>query len=431
MLTEKQIREAKADEGGKVRFLPDPDVTGLRLRIQPAPSGAKSWQWRGTVRGKRVDRGLGPWPAVSAAEARAAAKKLQDEAQRTRAPKGLGIEAPEAMGAILAEAMAPVLAQLQAMQQTQAALVAELTALRQQPSRPTPEAASGQTFEAVALAKVALQAEGWRESTEAKNRAELADNVLPALGDMDVAAVGPAEAAECLRPIWGTAPSVAKRCLSRIVVTIKHAKALGLRADSLQPDDVRERLPSHKANGTKHRDSIPHAQVAAALAKVDASKATPHIKALAAFVALTACRTSEARLADWGEIDLGARLWNVPAEHAKQGTAHQVPLSKQAVKLLKSRGPRDSGPVFANRKGKGVSPAAVRNLFYRLGLGGSVHGLRTSFRVWAAENEYSRELAELSLSHKFGSAVEQAYQRSTLLAQRRPMMQAWADYLES
>lgn len=149
------------------------------------------------------------------------------------------------------------------------------------------------------------------------------------------------------------------------------------------------------------------------------------------FGALTAVRINEERMARWDEIDVPNRVWSVPAARTKAGREHRVPLSDQALALLVSVKTADGGLVF-HRNGRALCDRTPRSLWKSLGVGGTVHGLRSSFRDWAGEcTNAPREVLELCLAHSVGNAVEQAYSRSDLLAKRREVMQGWADYLDS
>ena len=160
----------------------------------------------------------------------------------------------------------------------------------------------------------------------------------------------------------------------------------------------------------------------------------------------------------WGEIDLGDRatrstgatphaIWTVPASRMKNGRPHRVPLTKEAVELLESL-PRLEGSefVFFAPKGGMLSDMSISAVMRRMqaaqekaGEPGYLdpaskrpavpHGLRSTFRQWAAEKGHPRDMAEIALAHFIGSDVERAYQRSDMLERRRDMMAAWGDFL--
>lgn len=141
------------------------------------------------------------------------------------------------------------------------------------------------------------------------------------------------------------------------------------------------------------------------------------------FLALTACRRDEVLFMRWSEVDFDTRTFSVPPERRKdrRPEPHVVPLSDQALALLahwkKTRASLLCDRRFASRRLKKVSGDEDATL----------HGMRSTFRDWCAETGKDPILAEKSLMHATGNAVQQAYQRSDLLEQRRPLMQAWAD----
>ena len=166
------------------------------------------------------------------------------------------------------------------------------------------------------------------------------------------------------------------------------------------------------------------------------------------FLTLCAARSNEVRGATWTEIDLERGIWTVPAERMKAKRQHQVPLCSEAVRLLRSL-PRFQGVdlLFPSAQGKPLSDMTLSKAMRRIHeddvkSGGSgypdprsgdravPHGLRSSFRDWAAERtEYPSDLAEFALAHDVGTRVEQAYRRSAMVERRRQMMEDWAEFL--
>jgi integrase len=149
------------------------------------------------------------------------------------------------------------------------------------------------------------------------------------------------------------------------------------------------------------------------------------------FTILTACRSGEARGATWDEIDLKERVWNIPAERMKAGKAHRVPLSDEAIELLRAL-PRmvDEQLVFSGRKeNTPLSDMSLTMLLRRHVPGITAHGFRSTFRDWAAETtNYPNEVCEMALAHAVGGSVETAYRRSDLYAKRAALMKDWANY---
>ena len=189
-------------------------------------------------------------------------------------------------------------------------------------------------------------------------------------------------------------------------------------------------IPKQNGNQRKHFDALDYKGLPEFMGRLRSQPATVANLALQ-FVVLTALRHNEVRGARWSEIDLGNAVWVIPAERMKGRKAHTVPLPPAAVAILKAL-PRKSELVFPNRTGaKPISGTVLTNALRKITDQGTLHGFRTSFRMWAAEQtEYSRELAEHALSHAVGSVIERSYQRSTLVDQRRELMNDWADFLK-
>jgi integrase len=161
------------------------------------------------------------------------------------------------------------------------------------------------------------------------------------------------------------------------------------------------------------------------------------------FAILTAARTGEVLGASWGEIDLAAKVWTVPAERMKAGRGHRVPLSDAALALLELVRPlalmRDgepdrAAPVFPGpRRAMPMSNMTMLMLLRRVGRDDlTAHGFRSSFSDWTAERTaYPREVVEMALSHAIENRVEAAYRRGDLFEKRRSLMADWAHFCEA
>ena len=148
------------------------------------------------------------------------------------------------------------------------------------------------------------------------------------------------------------------------------------------------------------------------------------------FAILTAARTGEVIGAEWSEIDLEAKLWTVPASRMKAGKEHRVPLSDRALEVLADLS-RDGEFVFpSGRAGKPLSNMAMLELLRGMrGRGATVHGFRSTFRDWAAEQtSFPNELCEIALAHAVSDKVEAAYRRGDMMEKRRRLMADWALY---
>jgi integrase len=159
------------------------------------------------------------------------------------------------------------------------------------------------------------------------------------------------------------------------------------------------------------------------------------------FLILTGTRSGETRGAKWSEVAWDAGVWINPNERRMHKDRHDTPLSRQAMDLLRQMqavrpktNARKASDEFVFPGANPGRPLNNESLYYltkRLTGGtATTHGFRSSFRDWCGYQSVDRELAELALGHKFGSAVETAYARSSLIERRRPIMQKWADHLD-
>jgi integrase len=147
---------------------------------------------------------------------------------------------------------------------------------------------------------------------------------------------------------------------------------------------------------------------------------------------LTACRSCEVRGARWNEIDLDRAVWTVPAQRMKAGREHRVPLSEPAMAVLGTMAQFGAeGFIFPGLKtAAALSDRALTKAVHETGgNGATVHGFRSTFRDWCAEEKnYPRELAEAALAHVLKNKTEAAYQRGDLLEKRRQLMTDWAAF---
>ncbi len=150
------------------------------------------------------------------------------------------------------------------------------------------------------------------------------------------------------------------------------------------------------------------------------------------FLILTACRTSEVRLAVWDEIDLENRVWTIPKERMEAGREHRVLLNDRCIEILDDLSDRE-GYVFKKlSSGKPLGDGAFRALMERMGAGAyTPHGFRSSFRDWAAETQDTNSLVvETCLAHSIGNDTELAYLRSDFMRARSSLILRWAGFME-
>ena len=173
----------------------------------------------------------------------------------------------------------------------------------------------------------------------------------------------------------------------------------------------------------KHLRALPHADVGAALRAVRESDVWPATRLAFEFLVLTATRSGEARLATWAEVDLEARVWEIPGERMKSRRPHRLPLSSRAMKVLgEALTLADgSGMLFPGARGSQISKMAMLDMLRNLHVGATPQpGFHSSFRDWCAEcTDAPREVAEQALAHVNTNRVEAAYMRSDLFERRR------------
>lgn len=365
------------------------DGQGLRLVV--SETGAKRWVLRITIAGKRVEMGLGGFPAISLAEAR-------DKAGEARKLAKAG---------------------------------ADPVAARRAERAPS---TTGTSFGEFAAALVDDIEAGFRNE---KHRQQWRNTLATYCGPIwakPVADITTDDVLECLKPIWTTKAETASRVRGRIERVLDAARAKGLRAGENPArwrGHLANLLPKRHKLTRGHHAAMPFAEVPAFLAKLRAVEGAP-ARALE-FTILTAARSGEVLGARWSEIDLGAKVWTVPAARMKAGREHRVPLSPRAVAIIEAMaGARASDCVFPGaRRGRPLSVMAMAMLLRQHAPGVTVHGFRSAFRDWCGERtHFPRELAEAALAHTVGDATERAYRRGDALEKRRELMEAWALFCE-
>jgi integrase len=153
---------------------------------------------------------------------------------------------------------------------------------------------------------------------------------------------------------------------------------------------------------------------------------------------LTACRTGEVAAARWIEVDLVTNVWTIPAERMKAGREHRVPLCTRAIEILKVLEAKAQNdfvfPSHSMQKATHMSLGSCLVAMKRMaGFDGyTPHGLRSTFRDWAAETtNFANETLELALAHTIQNKAEAAYRRQDQLEKRAKLMQKWQQHLET
>jgi integrase len=398
-------------EGGKLTSLQVKNASepglygdGLGLYLQVSKFGTKAWLFRFMLDGKARKMGLGAIHTVSLAEAR----KRANEARLK-----------------LLDGVDPI---------------DERDAGR---AKRKVEAAKAISFKACADKFIAANRGGWKNSKHADqwfatfnetNRGSLSfPAATEAINGLPVSAIDTALVLKVLEPIWAKTPESASRIRGRIESVLDWAKVREYRTGE-NPARWRGHLDKALAarpKVRKHHDAIGYADLAPFMAALR-EKEGVSARALE-FTILTVARTGETIGAQWPEFDLKAKLWTVPAARMKAGREHRVPLPGRAVQILEAL-PRDGKFVFTGgRPGQPISGMAMLQLVRRMrGRGATVHGLRSTFRDWSAEQTaYPHELAEVALAHVISSKTEAAYRRGDMMDKRRRLMDDWAAFCEA
>ena len=362
------------------------DGNGLYLEVDA--SGARRWVQRLVIRGKRRDIGLGSARLVSLAEAREVAL-----ANRKLARAG---------GDPLSE-------------KRKAAITVP-------------------TFEEAARTCHGEHKAGWKNAKHADQwMSTLEAYALPQIGNLPVNRIGTPEIRECLLPIWLEKPETARRVRQRIGTVLDWATAKGYREGENPVRSVSKGLPKQKQS-QEHFAALPYAGLPEFMSRLRVEGNAETSRLAFEFLILTATRTSEVLGARWSEIDLGAKLWTIPAERMKAERAHQVPLAPRAIAVLKQARELWSGKgdiVFESKPGKPYSNMVFLMILRRMEVSTTAHGFRSAFRDWTAEQtNVPREVAEAALAHALKSKVEAAYRRSDLLEKRRDLMDCWARFCD-
>jgi integrase len=251
-----------------------------------------------------------------------------------------------------------------------------------------------------------------------------------AVNDLPVSTIDTGLVLKVLEPLWAKTPESARRIRGRIEAVLDWAKVRGYR-EGENPARWRGHLDKTLAKRPKvraHHDAVPYGEMPAFAAEVTAKEGAS-ARALE-FTILTAARTGEVIGAKWSEFDLSSRLWTIPAARMKAGRDHRVPLSDRVIEIIAQQ-PKNGEFIFAGRKrDKPLSNMAMLELLRDMrGQGATVHGFRSTFRDWAAEQtSYPNELCEIALAHAVSDKTEAAYRRGDMMEKRRRLMADWAAY---
>ena len=388
------------------------DGHGLYLVI--APTGTKNWVQRIRVDGKRTDKGLGGLGKVSLGHARKIATANLAAIQQGRNPWAKG---------------------------------STFSVVQPTPSTIPTFRQSAEQVHTLLPFKSDKAKRNWWQTLERHVIGKPGETQPYHIGNVPVDELTRSRLIAVLEAVWFERAETGRKVRQRVRRVLDWCVEREYIGANPERGITALTLPARPKADVEHRPSLHYSEVAGALHKVRFGYAL-RVTALAfEFMVMTAARTSEVRCMTWEEVDLDARVWEIPAERMKASRSHKVPLSIQALTLLRSvrflpnpdaddeslypSTEVTSGYIFRMPNGKILSENAFLNRARKDNLGCVPHGFRSSFRDWARECYGGTwEAIELSLAHAVGTSVSQAYFRTDLMGERAPMMQAWSDFLD-
>lgn len=374
------------------------DQDGLYLIV--TPDGAKWWRQRYKWAGKEQTLSLGTYPSIGLADARARRDEL-----RSMVAKGVNPG-----------------------EKRREEKTAQMSAAER----------SFKTIGGLWLEQTAA-ALGWTPEHQERIRRRREVHFDPRLGAKDVATIAEADVAACLSRIVDKGLfDTARRARSEIYQVFRFARARHL----IQSNPVKElvddpgMLPSPRV---KHHASIKDpAKFGVLLRAIDAYPGGVVVQSALKILALTFVRPGELRQAKWEEFDTEGAEWRIPGERMKMREQHIVPLSRQAIAILEElrlvTGP--DGHVFPQAR-NASRPLSENSLCVGLRVMGytgeqmTAHGFRSSASTMLNELGFNGDHVEKQLAHGARDKVRAAYNSAKHLPERRKMMQAWADYLDT
>ena len=388
-LSDTAVRSAKSrDRAYKLT-----DERGLHLHV--TVQGSKLWRWAYRFDGKQKLMALGQYPDVSLAQAR---------------------DGREAARKLLASGTDP-------MAQRKSDKVARRLAVEH-------------SFAAIAR----IWWESWKSARSASHVdyvwRRLEADVIPAIGARPIAEIEAPELVAMMKTIERRgALDIAKRALQTTSQIFRYAVAHGMAtrnpAADIRPSDV---LATRKKENYAR---IEAKELPALLRRIEMYQGAPTTRAAIKLMTITFVRTSELIGARWEEFDLAHRRWDIPAERMKMKTPHIVPLSTQAVNLLRSLHTLTghSALLFPGERDheKPMSNNTILGALDRMGYKGRMtgHGFRGIASTLLHEQGWPHEHIELQLAHQERNRVSASYNHALYLQPRAKMMQAWSDFLDA
>lgn len=389
-LTDAKVRSAKPTE--KAYKLSDSG--GLYLLIKP--NGSRLWRWKYRIAGKENHYAIGEYPAVSLAEARVE----RDEARK-----------------LVKQGVHP--------------------SHNRQTQRLMQVAEGANTFKAVALEWVGKKKPGWSAYYLRQVERFMAADVYPYIGDLPIRSVTAAHLLEIIRRIEDRDAATVALLVRQWCSAIFRYAVATLRADVDPAAALRGAITRPKV---AHHKPLSRTQIVEFVECLDEYGGYRTTVIALRLALLTFVRTVELRAAEWSEIDLDRAEWRIPAERMKMREPHIVPLSTQAITLLRELHTLTGNQrwLFPNyrRPQTCMTATTLNRALERMGFNGkdsvgfSTHGFRATASTILNEDGYRTDVIERQLAHKERNAVRASYNQGDYLTERRSMMQEWADYID-
>jgi integrase len=373
------------------------DGQGMYLHV--ATSGKKTWRYRYKIAGTESTFVLGEYPQMSLEQARKGRIEAREQVKK-------GINPARERRAIMHDTIA----------QEKAAREIKLN-----------------SFEAVALEWIQQQKGKWSRDHANAVIATLEADAFPVLGGYAIDTITPPMILQVIRNIENRgALEIAHKVLQRTNAVLRYAVQTG-RATYNPAADMRGVLKTRKV---VHRAALGREEMPDFLRNLTKADIHATTKLALKFTILTAARSGEVRGATWEEINFDEAIWRIPADRMKMDTPHNVPLSKQAIAILKRMANMygQAGLIFPGIRdhSKQLSENTMLYALYRMGYHSraTVHGFRAVYSTIANEAGFDGDVIEKALAHEERNRVRAAYHRSEYLEQRRKLMQWWADFLD-
>ena len=377
----------------KVGRYTDGDTKGLNLQVKP--NLQKYWVLRYSYQERRFDYSLGSYPEISLKEARKRATAVRNQLNQGTNP------------------------------------ASEKKAQKEQQTK---NEIDKQTFKEYALACIESKRSEWSNKKHAEQWGNtLRDYAFKHIGDLPLDAIDTEDILKILNPIWHSKTNTASRLRGRIEWILASATTRGLRT-GLNPAQWRGHLDTilpkpSKVAPVEHHKALPYKELPAFISII---REMDCVSSLALeFLILNANRTGEVLLALRDEIQ--DDIWIIPAKRMKAKREHRVPLCQRSLEILAMAKEKDKDSIYLfSRNEKHLSNMALTELLRRMGKEFTVHGFRSTFRDWVAEEtQHSPEVAEKALAHSIQNKVESAYRRGDLIEPRKRLMGDWESYCQT